>query len=170
MRNRIAPGAVEHAPGFLDRDLPDGEHVLVGALIESAEVSIAEVLAERHGIEGANALEIYHGTLRRGHFDAGQSRPRKVLHPRSVRRDRVDRLHLRPRQRRVPPVVEDHSALCMIRSPLLRELLDRAISTVAIHDEDAAKAAVRHAVEDVAHDVKVRLHPKRDRAGECNRP
>jgi hypothetical protein len=47
----------------------------------------------------------------------------------------------------------------------LRELLHRAVTAVAVHDEDATEPAVRHAVEDVAHDVEMCLNTQRDRPG-----
>src|ERR1019366_5575102 len=84
---RLAPGAREQGARFLDRDLPEREHVLVGALVQAAVVAVAEVCPQRDRIECANGREIDHRTLRGGHLDAGEPRPWKVLHPRSVRRD-----------------------------------------------------------------------------------
>ena len=54
----------------------------------------------------------------------------------------------------------------MIRGPFLRELLHGVVAAVAVDDEDAAEAAVRHAVEDVADDAEMRLDAQRDRARE----
>src|SRR6185312_15617579 len=54
----------------------------------------------------------------------------------------------------------------MLRRPLGDELLDGAVAAVAVDDEDPAKAAVRHAVEDVAYHGKVGLDAQRDRARE----
>ena len=53
------------APRFLDRDLPEREHVLVGPLIQAAVVAVAEVFAQRDGIERANSREIDHRSLGR---------------------------------------------------------------------------------------------------------
>ena len=62
--------------------------------------------------------------------------------------------------------MEEHPATGVIGGPLERELLHGVVAAVAVDDQDAAKSAVRHAVQDVAHDAQVRLDPQRDRAGE----
>ena len=54
----------------------------------------------------------------------------------------------------------------MIGGPLERELLDGAVAAVTVDDQDAAEAAVGHAVQDVADDAQVGLDPQRNRAGE----
>ena len=100
-------------------------------------------------------LVIDHRSSGRRHVDARQSRPRKVLHPRAVRRYGVDLLHLRPRLGRVPPIVKYHATAWMLCRPLLRELLHCTVTAVAVDDEDPTEAAVRHAVEDVAHNVQM---------------
>ncbi len=58
--------------------------------------------------------------------------------------------------------MEEHHAAGVIGGPLLGELLHRAVAAVAVADHDAPEAAVRHAVENVAHHAEVRLHPQRD--------
>src|ERR1035437_8797202 len=123
---RLTPGAREQGAGLFDRDLPEREHVFVGPLVEAAVVAVAEVGAQRDRIERAPGREIPHLPLCGGRLHAGEPRPGEVLHPRPVRRDGIDRLHLGPGERRVPPVVEEHAALGVIGAPLLRELLPGA--------------------------------------------
>ena len=54
----------------------------------------------------------------------------------------------------------------MVGGPFLGELLHGAVAAVAVADHDAPEAAVRHAVEDVAHHGEMRFDPERDGAGE----
>ncbi len=53
----------------------------------------------------------------------------------------------------------------MAGRPLERELLHGVVAAVSVHDQDAAKAAVRHAVENVADEAQVRFDLERDRSG-----
>src|SRR5262249_15202219 len=54
----------------------------------------------------------------------------------------------------------------MAGGPLERELLHGAVAAVPVRDQDAPKAAVRKAVEDVTDDPQVRFHLERNRSGE----
>src|SRR5262249_32299760 len=98
-------------------------------------------------------------------LDTGQTRPRKIFHPRRVRRLWIDRAHLGARERRVPPIVEDEPAIATANQPFLRELLDGVVAAVSVHDENAAEPGLREAVENVADDGQVRLDLQRDGAG-----
>src|SRR4029079_6510883 len=69
----------------------------------------------------------------------------------------------RPGSRRVPPVVEQHATVRMVRRPFGDELLNRRVAAMAVHDENAPEAAVRQTIEDIANDVQVRLDAQRDR-------
>src|SRR5579871_4478395 len=54
----------------------------------------------------------------------------------------------------------------MVSGPLRNPRLHGTVSAVAVDDQNALEAAVRHGVEYVAYDAQVRGHPQRDRAGE----
>jgi hypothetical protein len=49
--------------------------------------------------------------------------------------------------------VKDHAAVGVAGRPFRHELLHGAVAAVPVDDEDAAESAVRHAVQDVAHDA-----------------
>src|SRR5258705_1898291 len=106
----VPPRPSQECARLLDRDFPDGEKLFVGTLVHSAVVTVAEVGAQRFRVEHAHPVQLYHGPLRFRQLDAREPGPGKVLHPRAVRRDRIDRLHLGPGAWRVPPVVEQDPA------------------------------------------------------------
>ena len=68
--------------------------------------------------------------------------------------------------RRVPPVVEEHRHARGGRPSTRGERLRRRVAAVAVDEQDAAEAAVRHAVEHVADDAQVGRDAQRDRARE----
>src|SRR5512143_2077751 len=57
---RVAPRPREQRACLVDRDVPQREHVFVGALIQAAVVAVAEVRAQRDGVEQAHLGEIDH--------------------------------------------------------------------------------------------------------------
>src|SRR5262249_29805310 len=57
---RLAPWARQQRARLLYRDLPQREHVLVRALVASAEIAVAEVAAQRHRVERTHARQIHH--------------------------------------------------------------------------------------------------------------
>src|ERR1043165_4879026 len=91
-----SPIAGEQLARFFHADVPDLQHLFVRTLIDAAPVSIFKMSAERFRIEFTNRIQVDHRLLFRGQFDIRQSRPRKILHPRSMRRDGIKRLDLGP--------------------------------------------------------------------------
>ena len=54
----------------------------------------------------------------------------------------------------------------MICRPLGHELLHGAITAMSVHNQDSTKAAVRHPIEDIAHDAQMGFHAQRNGTGE----
>src|SRR5215467_13424908 len=61
VRSGAAPRAGEKRARLLDRDLPECEHVLVGALIQPAVVAVADIAPHAHRVERAHARQVEHG-------------------------------------------------------------------------------------------------------------
>ncbi len=127
---------------------------------------VRDQVAQRGRIERPHPRHVHHRAFRTWRGDAGQARPRKVLHPRAVRRDRIDFLNLGPRARRIPPVVNQKATAAMRGGPFGGELLHGVISAVPVDDQDAAEPTVRQAVEDVTDDAEMRLDFERNRSRE----
>src|SRR5437660_1308732 len=91
-RLAAAPAVGEQIANLLDAGLPDAQHVLVGALVQTAERPVAEQLPHLGRVGSAQAGDVRHrlALVRRRH--ARQARPREVLEPRGVARVGVDRL------------------------------------------------------------------------------
>src|SRR5690606_26362655 len=131
------PAISDGRAGLFDGDLPDREHVLVGALVEAAVIAVAEqfFLSLRVDLEEAGHFE--HRLLSRGHRDVAETGPGKVLHPRRMARDGVDLLDLRERLRRVPPVVPLDLDAVVAVEPFENGCVYRRVAAVAIDDGDA---------------------------------
>src|SRR5262249_49724538 len=76
----------------------------------------------------------------------------------------IDRLHLRPNFRRIPPIVKFDPHSGMICHPLADEALRRRIAAMAIDNQDAFEPLLRRGIENVAHDRDVGFHTERDRS------
>src|SRR5215469_18418846 len=99
----------------------------------------------------SQSLGIAHRLLTRRYFDLRQARPREILHPRRVRSNGIDCLHLSPHFWGVPPIVELDTHSGMICHPFADESLRRRIAAVAIHDQDALEPLLRHRIENITY-------------------
>src|ERR1044072_3664599 len=57
--SRFTPGAGEQRACLVHGDLPQREHLVIRALIQSAEVAVAEILSQRDRIECAHARQVH---------------------------------------------------------------------------------------------------------------
>jgi hypothetical protein len=135
---------------------PEREHFDIGPLVETVEIAVTEHAAATGGIFERKTVAIERRLAGGGQGHALEARPRKVLHPRRVRGRRIDRHHLVPGPRRLPPLVQLHAGVAALAHPFGEEARDRPVPAVAVHHDDAAKARPIQAFENVADQRDVR--------------
>src|SRR4051794_25900322 len=89
----VVPAVLDEVADLLDAGLPDTQDVLVGPLVEPAELAVAEQLADGLRVARAQRADVLHRLLQLRLLDAGEARPGEVLEPRAVAGHGVDRLH-----------------------------------------------------------------------------
>src|SRR5580658_4504712 len=100
------PASLQQLPRLVDRDPPQRQHVLVGALVETAEIAVADAFAHPHRIQVPQAIDGHHRLRRARWRHIADPGPWKTFHPRGVARHRVDLDDLGPGPGRVPPIVK----------------------------------------------------------------
>src|SRR5215471_12756011 len=112
----------------------------------------------------SQSLGIAHRLLTRRYFDLRQARPREILHPRRVRSNGSDCLHLSPDFWSVPPIVELDPHSGMICHPFADESLSGRIATVTIHYQDAFEPLLCRRIENITYHRHIAFKPKSDRS------
>src|SRR6218665_621940 len=162
------PGTFEHFTGFIDGNLPQRLHHLIGLLVIAAVIAIAQIVAQLPRVHLAQPLKIHHRALVLRLLHAGQAGVAEIFHPRSMRCDRVDGQNLAPGFGRIPPVVKLHAQAGMLRHRLQRHAGRRLVAAMTVDDEHALEAMRSQTVEHVPDHGHIGFEAQRNGAGKTH--
>src|SRR5437867_945256 len=164
----LVPPVLDQVANLRDTGPPELEYLVVRSLVGAAEASVDREAAELRGRrlpdDGLRDERLH--AFRHGH--ALKTRPREVLHPRSMRGLFLVALDDRPGAGRVPPVVEEHlhPLLARLGQPLAHHAGRERVSAVAVDHRDASEALAEERVKQIADHGDVGRGSERRTAGE----